>query len=194
MGLFDNFFSPNQQYGIESVTLTGQKVKSKSEKTIADYFTKNGIRYQYEKPAESHFWIFSNRISKPDFYLPDYNVYVEFWGLLDADKKRVSRQYEREMKWKMVMYHKHHIKFISLYPSNLSNLDWIFKKKLKNACGVFLSPTKSDHKVELNSSYDTVEQGRKASSKVSFCRHCGVKVNPNDAFCYNCGGSLEAAK
>src|SRR5208283_239027 len=131
MGLLDWLHHSGNDYGIECTTLAGEKVKSRGEKYIADYFFQKGIKYEYEKTAKTHAWIFAQKISKPDFYLPEYDVYVEYWGLVDADKKRVKSEYVRSMKWKMAMYHKNKIKFISLYPSNLENLDWVFRKKLE---------------------------------------------------------------
>ena len=59
----------------------GRRVRSLSEKVIIDYFFDNYIRVVYEKsvpytnekgePATLH----------PDFYLPDYDLYIEFNGL-----------------------------------------------------------------------------------------------------------------
>lgn len=59
----------------------GRKVRSLSEKIIIDYFFDNFIRVVYEKTipyinengedAELH----------PDFYLPDYDLFIEFNGL-----------------------------------------------------------------------------------------------------------------
>lgn len=164
MGLFSS-----KQYGIESITLDGQRVKSKAEKFIADYFVQHQIRYQYEKPAEAHFWIFTSRISKPDFYLLDYNVYVEYWGLLNTENKRVNEHYLRVMKLKMAKYHQNKIKFISIYPSNLENFDWIFRKKLRDTCGGVL-PT-----IRVR----------------NYCSTCGGKVKQVDNFCKKCGIRLE---
>jgi hypothetical protein len=39
------------------------------------------------------------------------------------------------MKKKMAQYYSNDIKFISIYPDNLSNLDWIFRTKLKKVTG-----------------------------------------------------------
>ncbi len=75
------------EYGIISATHNSEIVKSKGEKYIADYFYSQNIRYQYEREARSHGIIFSKHISNPDFYLPDHDVYVEYWGLVDADNK-----------------------------------------------------------------------------------------------------------
>ena len=106
-------------------------MKSTGEKIIVDYFYQSGISYEYEQMAKSVTWIFSNKISWPDFYLPDYNVYVEYRGMIDADNEKVRSEYMRQMRWKMAQYHKNDIKFISIYPSNLQNLDFFSWQRLK---------------------------------------------------------------
>ena len=79
--LNDLFESP-KEYGTPSVTLMGQPVRSKGEKTIADYLTRHNIPYYYEATATTNDWfIFKSKISRPDFYLPQYNLFVEYWGL-----------------------------------------------------------------------------------------------------------------
>ncbi len=130
---------PKPQYGIKSVTLNGEEVKSVAERKIADYFSRNNIKYVYEKEARSRGLIFSSKISNPDFYLPDYDVYVEYWGLVDADDDYTRRQYVRNMKRKMAIYYANKIKFISIYPRNMDNLDWIFRTKFKKVTGYKLA-------------------------------------------------------
>ena len=103
----------------------GEKVRSLSEKYIADYLFTRRIDYQYEKILVlDHFTI------KPDFYLPAYNVYIEFWGLLDGDK---NPQYWKNFRWKTEKYQKHGIKFLPLRKEDLPRLDTIFPVKLKLA-------------------------------------------------------------
>lgn len=131
-----------ERYGIKCITLNGERVRSKSEKFIADYFYQNGIQYRYERPARTR-GIDSKHISKPDFYLEDYHVYVEYWGLVNIKNDRKKESYIRTMKWKMAQYHNNNIKFISIYPDNLNNLDWIFRRKLKEVTGVDLENTRS---------------------------------------------------
>ncbi len=135
-------FSPSNKYGKSCVTLQGERVKSKAEKIIADYLYRNHIRYEYEKVARTHAWIFSKEISRPDFYLQDYDVYVEYWCLLDVEIRRKRSEYQHNMRWKMAQYHKNKIKFVSLYPSNLNNLDWIFKTKFREVTGINLQKNK----------------------------------------------------
>lgn len=137
MVILFSFWSGNtkQQYGHASVTNNGETVKSIGEKQIADYLSSLNIRYIYEKEVRSRGILFTKHISNPDFYLPDYNVYIEYWGLVNADKRKVREDYVRTMKWKMRQYHNAGIKFVSIYPKNLRYLDWIFRKKFEKATG-----------------------------------------------------------
>jgi DNA helicase-4 len=127
--------STEQNYGNVAVTNNGETVKSYGERQIADYLSSRNIRYIYEKEARSQGIIFSKHISNPDFYLPDYDVYIEYWGLVYADDRKVREEYVRTMKWKMRQYYDAKIKFISIYPNNLNYLDWIFRKKFEEVTG-----------------------------------------------------------
>ena len=135
--IFD-FLFPRKQYGTRSTTKLGVEVRSRAEQQIADYFDRIGLGYEYEKHLEVGIWIFTETVSRPDFYLSDYNVYVEYWGLLDVDNAYDRSKYTRTMKYKMARYHELGITFISIYPDNMKNLDWIFRKKFKQATGIDL--------------------------------------------------------
>lgn len=146
MGLLDDLFEilfPRRQYGKRGVTKLGVEVRSGAELRIAEYFDSIGLRYQYEKELEAGIWIFTEKVSAPDFYLPDYDVYVEYWGMLKVENNYDRKKYERAMKYKMARYYDLGVKFISLYPDNLKNLDWIFRKKFKKVTGVDLPAKRS---------------------------------------------------
>jgi hypothetical protein len=132
-GLSQSSTGQKQQYGVTSITSKGEIVKSHSERIIADYFSKNGVRYEYEH--------YIRGVGKPDFYLPDYGVVVEFWGLVDANDETVRKRYVKSMRWKMAQYHSRNIKFISIYPSNLASLDYYFKNKFYEVTGLPLKRT-----------------------------------------------------
>lgn len=141
MGLLDILFEiafPRRQYGTRSTTRLGVEVRSRAEQRIADYFDSIGLRYEYEKELEAGIWVFTEKVSAPDFYLPDYDVFVEYWGMLNVENDYDRRKYERAMKYKMARYHQLGVKFISIYPDNLKNLDWIFRKKFKKLTGAEL--------------------------------------------------------
>ena len=57
-----------------------------------------------------------------------------FRGLNEYDRSK----YTRAMKYKMARYHDLGIKFISIYPDNMKNLDWVFRKKFEKVTGVKL--------------------------------------------------------
>jgi DNA helicase-4 len=83
MGLLDDLFEiifPRKQYGTHSTTKLGVEVRSRAEQRIAEYFDEIGLRYESERELEAGIWIFTEKVSRPDFYLPDYDVYVEYWG------------------------------------------------------------------------------------------------------------------
>src|SRR5437867_733865 len=108
MALLSDIFRllvPEREYGTRSTTRLGVEVRSRAEQRIAEYFDQNSIRYEYESQIESGFWIFTEKVSRPDFYLPDYDVYVEYWGMVDVDDERKRSEYVRAMKYKMARYH-----------------------------------------------------------------------------------------
>lgn len=129
-----------KRYGKKVKTENGEKVKSMAEKKIADYLYENGIRYQYEKTMTT-FPLIGRKISKPDFYLPDYDVWIEYWGLLEAKDRSKREEYQRAMQWKMNEYKKHNVKLISLYPNDMWDLGEAIEKGFNEATGKSL-PTK----------------------------------------------------
>src|SRR3989442_15928342 len=133
--LNDLFESP-QEYGTLSVTLTGQQVRSKGERVIADYLTRHGVAYSYEALATTNDWfIFKTKISRPDFYLPQYKLIIEYWGLVDSPDPRTRENYVRSMRWEMAQYRHNKMLFISIYTSHLSDLDNQFRSKITEVMG-----------------------------------------------------------
>lgn len=155
-------------YGAPAVTRRGEVVRSDSERRIADYFANNGIRYEYEKPAMNRWGL--RRISRPDFYLPDYGVYVEYWGLVNLPNNSARNRYERTLRWKMAQYHKNGIKFLSLYPSDLQNLDASFRQKLEAMSG----------------------NAATGPNEPRFCSKCGAGLELSGRFCTKCGSAVIA--
>jgi len=74
---------------LEYTALNGVKVKSKAERDILNFFLThrlNGrkIRVLYESPADwMKYWDDEGktRIPRPDFFFPDYNLYLEHWAV-----------------------------------------------------------------------------------------------------------------
>lgn len=85
----------------EIVTEKGERVRSKSEKILADYFYRNNILYQYEKPL----------------YLKGYGtVYPDFTFLSKKTRKEIYWEHEGMMD--KPEYAKSAVKKIELYQRN----------------------------------------------------------------------------
>ena len=99
-------------------TLNGERVKSYGELYIANFLFVNGVSYEYEKEYFSTEKIRSNRMYRPDFYLKDFNIYIEYFG---TDKnggtaRFIDRQkYNQEMEWKKKTHKENGTDLISLY-------------------------------------------------------------------------------
>jgi hypothetical protein len=163
-----------EQYGVPSTTLTGIPVKSHTERFIADYFTKNNIRYEYEPVLRGGRR--GNKTMHPDFYLPDYDIYVEYWGLVDIPDEYKREDYIKTMKWKMAQYHSRDIKFISIYPNNMNNFEYAFPRKFEELTGSKLVNYPSN----LNASNFPY-------TSMITCRHCNGIIRKGEPFCSYCG-------
>lgn len=108
------------QYGVQSDTMRGETVKSKGEKKVADFLHESGIRYEYEKKiiANGHPYL-------PDFYLPDYDTYVEYAGMWDNFTDYRKAQYK-----KFEDYEKAGMKLVVVFPEDLDNMDFKIKAYL----------------------------------------------------------------
>ncbi len=61
----------------------GTLLQSEGERLIADWLAVHGIAYRYDE----RFRILSGHAVRPDFYLPELDVYIEYWGMDTADYK-----------------------------------------------------------------------------------------------------------
>ena len=81
-------------------TIQGEKVKSVEELTIANFLYLNGIEYEYEKP-----YPFGEIMYRPDFYLTDYDIYLEHFGVDENNRAKCltpfnEQKYVEEMELK----------------------------------------------------------------------------------------------
>ena len=104
-----------KKYPAEYRTADGRWVRSKSEKIIADWLYAHNIRYEYERQLTSGVTC--------DFYLPDTDTYVEYWGKDDATYRRHRTEKEQ-------FYSKHGFRLLSLDESDLKHIDDILRSEL----------------------------------------------------------------
>ena len=106
----------------DGVTLAGEKVKSLQEAFIANFLFLNSVRYEYESKYKKEYEDDGqHRAYRPDFYLPDYDIYIEHYGVDDEgeppdyfsapDKLR----YKETMEWKRALHAAHNNKYVESY-------------------------------------------------------------------------------
>lgn len=92
------------------VTIKNESVKSYCELEIANFLYSNGISYTYEKSYEYDLADEGHSGYKPDFYLDDYGIYIEFFAVNKEGRvpdwfaakagKTPSETYIDGIKWK----------------------------------------------------------------------------------------------
>jgi len=102
-------------------TEDGTWVQSKGERKIAEILATKKIRYRYDE----RFRILNGYAIRPDFYLPEYDIYIEYWGMDTTD-------YKIGMLKKQKLYQQQAKRLISLYPADLPNMQKALLEKLNN--------------------------------------------------------------
>ncbi len=85
----------------------GTWVQSDGERIICEVLDAENIKYRYDE----RFRILDGYAIRPDFYLPEFDVYIEYWGMDTAD-------YKIGMFKKQQLYQQQGKKLISLYPDD----------------------------------------------------------------------------
>lgn len=111
-------------------TKSGTLVQSGGERLIADYLTRQGIAYRYDERIR----IVEGYAIRPDFYLPEFDVYIEYWGMDTAD-------YKIGMLKKLKLYQQEGKRVISIYPEDKAALDEVLRHKL----GRYMRMEKDEH-------------------------------------------------
>jgi len=99
-------------------SLKGDQVKSYEELEIANWLYLNGVDYEYEHRYE---YRTTNKLYgqyKPDFYLPDYEIYIEHFGVDRVGNTAPcipKNRYLQEMDWKREIHQQHNTKLIETY-------------------------------------------------------------------------------
>ncbi len=86
------------------------KFKSEGERRIASFLTDSSIKYQYEPGVLVNSYEYKPRIWYPDFYLPEFGTYIEYYGLAGR------QNYDRGIKRKETTYSKMGLDVIPVYP------------------------------------------------------------------------------
>ncbi|MBR5167603.1 MAG: UvrD-helicase domain-containing protein [Salinivirgaceae bacterium] len=115
-------------------TLNNENVKSLEETKIANFLFMHGIKYEYERlyPFESDDPL--SKSYRPDFYLTDYDIYLEHFGITKDFRvpwlsKVEERKYLDGIKWKREFHSEHNTKLIETY--SYYNSEGVLLKKLE---------------------------------------------------------------
>ncbi|MFN2350934.1 MAG: hypothetical protein ABR497_03210 [Kiritimatiellia bacterium] len=98
----------------------GTVVQSEGERCIADWLMAHGLTYRYD----TKYRIIGEFQIRPDFYLPELDVYIEYWGL-DTPRYKMS-MYKKQM-----LYQQQGKRLISVFPADLPRLEALLAAKLK---------------------------------------------------------------
>ncbi len=122
---FDEVFLRRRNYDTEvenkkSIeTRSGTLVQSDGERIISDYLHAHGISFRYDERIR----LIEGYAIRPDFYLPEHDVYIEYWGMDTLD-------YKIGMMKKQKLYQQEGKRLISLYFSDKCRLTEILEDKL----------------------------------------------------------------
>jgi len=115
----DANFEANVEEAKKLRTIDEVAVQSQGEKRIGDWLAKNAIDYDYDE----RMIIAGDTRIRPDFYLPEFDLYIEYWGM-DAP------EYVENMRRKKILYQREKKKLISLTYKDLYRLEELLQLKL----------------------------------------------------------------
>jgi len=157
---------------INKITLNNESVKSFEELELANFFYVNGINYQYEPSYEHNVASKEYRQYKPDFYLPDYGIYIEHFAM-DAQGQTPSfineAEYLASREWKLQIHEHYKTTLIETFShqKRAGTLTSILRQKLIDSGVVFAALPPEQLLEKLNSSGYITELGNLLGSFLS---------------------------
>ena len=101
---------------VELRTLNNILVKSYEELLIANHLTEHGIRFEYEADYEVNTTTQKRRQYQPDFFLPDYDIYIEHFALDKQGRAPQGwSQYIEGVHWKRTIHRQYNTNLIETY-------------------------------------------------------------------------------
>ena len=145
--------------------LTGDKVKSYQELIIANWFYQHSVKFEYEPQYRTKRRIKEGVDYRPDFFLPDIDVYLEHFGIDRAGNTRIGidkNKYAEEMRLKRALHREQGTTLLETF-----HYDWVEENleiKLKEkvlAAGGILEPISKEKLFEaLNDSGHISEKAK----------------------------------
>ena len=155
---------------VELRTLTGERVKSFEELTIANVLALGGVAFRYEAAYEVDTATSSHQQYRPDFYLPDHDIYIEHFALnREGQPPPGWSGYADGVTWKRGIHAQHGTSLIETYSWQRREgvLEKSLRERLEEAGVTFTS-------VSLNSLLEGLgrrQVSRLAQLAASFLNH-----------------------
>lgn len=125
----DEFADPERYHeflrGQKYITLNRIPVNSIAERDIANFLFLNQVKFVYEPPAKWADRDVRYRQYHPDFFLPEYNLWIEHWAVdrhgrvpawfSSGASGDPSARYRKAMEWKRGQFRRHGQKLIETY-------------------------------------------------------------------------------
>lgn len=99
-------------------TLRGELVKSHEEIIVANWLHLNGVEYVYERDYPHDTASIQHRQYRPDFYLPQYDLYIEHFGvdrMGNAAPGVDAQKYREGMAWKRSVHARYKTRLVETY-------------------------------------------------------------------------------
>lgn len=122
------------------VTIFNETVKSYGEMDIANFLAQNKIQYVYEQPYKIDTRTSTYGQYHPDFYLPEYNIYIEYFGINKNGEvpsyfkashgMTATKAYQASMEWKREIHEKNGTMMIECFA--YEKLEGSLLENLKN--------------------------------------------------------------
>ena len=130
------------------ISLNGENLKSYEEVEVANFLCLNGVNYIYENQYSFDTSTVEHSQYKPDFYLPDYDIYIEHFGIRQDGSTAPfinSKTYWDGINWKRQVHNHYQTRLIETY--SYEKIDGMLSENLKNKLlqhGVILQPIDPD--------------------------------------------------
>ncbi len=154
-------------------TIKKELIKSIEELDIANFYFLNGINYTYEKPYQYDVSDNEHRQYTPDFYLDDYRIYHEHYGIDENGKAKQydvenAKKYEEGVAWKRKLHTERRTKCIETFSYEFSDgtlFDNLAKKLKEN--GVKFHPLNAN---AIQDAIESIYDGKSFKSLIALIK------------------------
>lgn len=128
-----------QEYvrSVERRNLNGDLVRSYEEVLVSNFLTEHGVKFRYERPYEERTADRKHQQYRPDFYLPEYDIYLEHFAL---DRKGRPPEnwgnYSESVQWKRQLHRDNGTNLIESHSWEIGDLQFDVLRRQLEAHGV----------------------------------------------------------